>query len=348
MLVLRSAILRSCQTRSLALSARSFVPPRIRLLSFSLQNGSRFSREFSKLRPRVDTARRPPPSPTRFKQVADNTILPDFVGLRPGRDLLKCLAFTGVVGFGAFTIAAITDYRRRRLDFDRLTEIARNFFNQNHDQPTLSEGQKCALALVALNVAVTLLWRVKPLAPAMWRYFSNSFASKSLTVPMVLSTFSHHSVLHLVVNMYCLFSFTHITIDKFLGVDQFLAFFLTAGAVSSLTSLVQKLATRSTIRSLGASGAILAVLTYTCMMIPEARLSVVFLPQFDFSAQNAVYGLLAFDLLGLLFRFKLFDHAAHLGGSLFGILYALYGEDLWKLYYQKVVKTYRRVIEGTE
>ncbi|KAK0404431.1 hypothetical protein QR680_017451 [Steinernema hermaphroditum] len=336
MLVLRSAIFRSA-SRSVAVSARNFgLPPlKVRLLSFSLKN---------------DTARRPPPSPTRFKPITNNTILADFIGLRPGKDLLKCLAFTGAVGFGTFTIAAITDYRRKnQFEFDRLVEITRSFFQQGpHDQPTLSEGQKCALALVALNVVVTVLWRFKPLTPAMWRYFSNSFASKSLTAPMVLSTFSHQNVLHLLVNMYCLFSFTHITIDKFLGIDQFIAFFLTAGAVSSLTSLAQKLVTRSTIRSLGASGAILAVLTYTCMMIPEARLSIVFLPQFDFSAQNAVYGLLAFDLLGLVFRFKLFDHAAHLGGSLFGIFYALYGEDLWKLYYHKVVKVYRRIIGGSK
>jgi rhomboid-like protein len=55
------------------------------------------------------------------------------------------------------------------------------------------------------------------------------------------------------------------------------------------------------------------------MKIPDARLSIVFLPFFHFSAEQAIYGLIAFDLLGLIFRFRMFDHAAHLGGTLFGV-----------------------------
>lgn len=55
------------------------------------------------------------------------------------------------------------------------------------------------------------------------------------------------------------------------------------------------------------------------MKIPDARLSIIFMPFIQFSAQHAVYGLIAFDLLGLIFRFRMFDHAAHLGGTLFGV-----------------------------
>lgn len=59
------------------------------------------------------------------------------------------------------------------------------------------------------------------------------------------------------------------------------------------------------------------------MKMPEARLRILFVPFFDFSAQAAVIGIIVFDLCGLLFRFRLFDHAAHLGGSLFGMLVIL-------------------------
>jgi rhomboid-like protein len=55
------------------------------------------------------------------------------------------------------------------------------------------------------------------------------------------------------------------------------------------------------------------------MKIPDARLAVIFLPFIQFSAEQAVYGLIAFDLLGLIFRFRMFDHAAHLGGTMFGV-----------------------------
>lgn len=72
------------------------------------------------------------------------------------------------------------------------------------------------------------------------------------------------------------------------------------------------------------------------MRMPESRLSIVFLPWFTFSgnsnmtyymssvkflllAEKAVYGIIIFDLLGLLGKFQLFDHAAHLAGSGFGL-----------------------------
>jgi rhomboid-like protein len=55
------------------------------------------------------------------------------------------------------------------------------------------------------------------------------------------------------------------------------------------------------------------------MKVPDAKLQIIFLPFFTFSAENAVYGLLAFDALGLVLGWKMFDHAAHLGGALFGM-----------------------------
>ncbi len=67
------------------------------------------------------------------------------------------------------------------------------------------------------------------------------------------------------------------------------------------------------------SGAILALLAYTCMKVPDARLQIIFMPFFDFSAKQGIYGVLAIDILGLLLGWRIFDHAAHLGGSLFGM-----------------------------
>lgn len=43
-----------------------------------------------------------------------------------------------------------------------------------------------------------------------------------------------------------------------------------------------------------------------------------------------VAGMVAFDALGLIFRWRIFDHAAHLGGAAFGYLYYYYGNDLWE------------------
>uniref|UniRef100_A0A0R3S6G4 rhomboid protease n=1 Tax=Elaeophora elaphi TaxID=1147741 RepID=A0A0R3S6G4_9BILA len=99
----------------------------------------------------------------------------------------------------------------------------------------------------------------------------------------------------------------------------FWAFYITAAAVSSLAGITHKCSIGTNRRALGASGAIMALLVYTCIKLPDARLKIIFVPNFDFSAKHSVIGMIAFDLICLLFGFKLFDHAAHLGGSLFGL-----------------------------
>lgn len=43
-----------------------------------------------------------------------------------------------------------------------------------------------------------------------------------------------------------------------------------------------------------------------------------------------VAGMVAFDVIGLLFRLRLFDHAAHLGGAAFGYFYYYYGSHSWE------------------
>ncbi|CAB3408436.1 unnamed protein product [Caenorhabditis bovis] len=238
--------------------------------------------------------------------------LSDAIPVRPVSHLAKALKFTVFTGVSSFTVAIVAEILSRK--------------NQEN----------------SLYTKVFLLWRVKKLTPLMQQYFTNSFASKSLCAPMILSTFSHHSFIHLALNMYVTTTFASVLIDKFLDVQQFWAFYFTAASISSLLSLTEKALTRSPVRALGASGAILAMLTYTCMMIPEGRVSIIFVPNFDFTAQNAVYGIIAFDLLGLLFRFRMFDHAAHLGGSLFGVFYALYGQHWIWTQYGEIIEQFMR------
>lgn len=67
------------------------------------------------------------------------------------------------------------------------------------------------------------------------------------------------------------------------------------------------------------SGAILGILGYICTRYPETKLQIMFLPMFQFSAENAIIAIMAVDVLGIAFGWKFFDHAAHLGGALFGV-----------------------------
>uniref|UniRef100_A0A9L0S649 Presenilin-associated rhomboid-like protein, mitochondrial n=1 Tax=Equus caballus TaxID=9796 RepID=A0A9L0S649_HORSE len=151
-----------------------------------------------------------------------------------------------------------------------------------------------------------------------------------LCSPMLLSTFSHFSLFHMAANMYVLWSFSS-SIVNILGQEQFMAVYLSAGVISTFVSYVCKVATGRYGPSLGASGAIMTVLAAVCTKIPDGRLAIIFLPMFTFTAGNALKAIIAMDTAGMILGWKFFDHAAHLGGALFGIWYITYGHELiWK------------------
>ncbi|WFC93536.1 rhomboid protease [Malassezia brasiliensis] len=149
---------------------------------------------------------------------------------------------------------------------------------------------------------------------------------------------------------------------------QFLAFFVTAGTFASLASHlvtaarwrfasnVLRDATRalprasssvraqlhSTARtasvalmqlaqraSLGSSGAIYAAFVLSACAYPQASISIMFLPFTAIPIQWGMTGLVMLDVIGLLRGWRVFDHVAHLGGALFGLLYYVYGAAIW-------------------
>lgn len=195
---------------------------------------------------------------------------------------------------------------------------------------SLTEGQRTATGIIALNAAVLCCWRIPAMQRTMIKYFTSNPASKTRCLPMVLSSFSHYSIIHMVANMYVLWTFSS-GIVSLLGKEQFLAVYLSAGVISTMVSYVCKTATGRFYPSLGASGAVIAVLAAVCTKVPEAKLGIIFLPMVTFTAGNALKALVAIDTAGLLLGWRLFDHAAHLGGALFGVWYVAYGHKLiWR------------------
>ncbi|XP_055611124.1 presenilins-associated rhomboid-like protein, mitochondrial [Uranotaenia lowii] len=195
----------------------------------------------------------------------------------------------------------------------------------------LTPGERIFAPICALNVLVYGLWRVPRLQPMMLRYFASNPATKAVCWPMVLSTFSHYSLFHIAANMYVLHSFSHAAVAT-LGREQFLGMYLSAGVIASFASHVLKTVTRQPGLSLGASGAIMAVLAYVCTQYPDTQLSIIFLPMFTFSAGAAIKVIMGLDLAGVMLGWKVFDHAAHLGGAMFGVFWAWYGSQrVWPL-----------------
>ena len=100
---------------------------------------------------------------------------------------------------------------------------------------------------------------------------------------MFLSTFSHYSAFHIFANMYVLHSFANAAVLA-LGKEQFLAVYLSAGVIASMSSIFYKAITSQAGLSIGASGAIMAVLAFVCAQYPDTQLSIIFLPMVTFPA----------------------------------------------------------------
>lgn len=194
----------------------------------------------------------------------------------------------------------------------------------------LSPGEKVFAPIFLLNLGVYGLWRIPSLRSFMLRNFASNPAQSKSNVywSMFFSTFSHYSFFHLFANMYVLHSFSSVV--RNMGYEQFLAMYLSGGVISSFTSYAFKIATKAPGFSLGASGAIMAVIAYVCTQFPHTQLSILFIPGWHFSAESAIQCVILFDLAGIIFRWRLFDHAAHLGGAAFGIFWSYYGKDkIW-------------------
>lgn len=118
-----------------------------------------------------------------------------------------------------------------------------------------------------------------------------------------------------------------------LGREDFLAFYLTCGAFASLSSRIYKYIRKMPNGSLGASGALMGFLGLSAMIFPNANVGIILLP-FSFNIQNALFGMIIFDIIGLITRRFGLDHVAHLAGLTFGYLY-------YKLFLEEKLKNRR-------
>lgn len=100
-----------------------------------------------------------------------------------------------------------------------------------------------------------------------------------------------------------------------------------ASAIAAGRDSLNALAQRS---SLGASGAVYAAFAASALAFPEAKLSIIFLPWLAVPVQWGIAGLVAVDAIGLVRGWAVFDHAAHIGGALFGLVYFYVGASLWE------------------
>ncbi|XP_014283168.1 presenilin-associated rhomboid-like protein, mitochondrial [Halyomorpha halys] len=251
-----------------------------------------------------------------------------------GSKLWKPFIFTAVFSTTSLATAAIWEFesihRKRRQLKDWFHHSRRKYRNDiNKWWNSLTEGEKIFAPICFINILVFLLWKIPSFHPVMVKYFCSNPGGKNICWPMVLSTFSHYSAMHIFANMYVLHSFSSGCVSN-MGKEQFLGFYLAAGAIASFASYVHKVLINRPGLSLGASGAIMGVLGYCCTRFPDLELNIIFLPFFVFKASAAIKFIMGIDALGILLGWRFFDHAAHLGGALFGVFWSAYGSTyIW-------------------
>lgn len=247
-------------------------------------------------------------------------------------------AFTLVFTGTAFGVASALDYRRLS-KFSVLDEIAtmrkrvmtqypepRSYLEDIWQQVRMKwdrafPGQKAVYALIAANVIIFAGFHFPRTMPFLAKHFLHTATSPAYTV--LTSSFAHMQLWHLGFNMLALSSFGPLVAHT-LGVNQFLALYLSSGVMAGFVS---HLAHGRVLgwASLGASGAIFAIFAAATAFKPDMKVGLIFVPGVSFSAEYGLYAFMLFDALGALFKWGIFDHAAHLGGALTGLAYANYG-----------------------
>jgi rhomboid-like protein len=173
------------------------------------------------------------------------------------------------------------------------------------------------LPLIGVNVAVFGLWRVFP--SLLHRIGALVIPYAPTPAQLVVGTFSHQELWHLLFNQVGLYSFGSLVCDT-VGREHFLALYLQAACVSNLASVsaTQFLTARGiydishlTRPSLGASGVVYAMLGISTIIYPEMRIGVIFVPFLFFPIKYAFPALCAVDTAGLFARWSQFDHVGH-------------------------------------
>ncbi|MEX0945130.1 MAG: rhomboid family intramembrane serine protease, partial [Balneolaceae bacterium] len=178
------------------------------------------------------------------------------------------------------------------------------------------------LVLILLNVVVSLyalyinekVFEIGMLRP--YRTFRNQTWYELIT-----SGFLHAGITHLLVNMFVLYFFGTV-IEQVIGPFHFLALYFSALVVSSIPSLV-KHRQNPDYATIGASGAVEAVLFSFIFIFPTEKLMLILLP-IPIPAWIFGIGFLVYSIYEGKRGKGNVNHGAHIAGAVWGILYLIF------------------------
>ncbi|KAK9414201.1 hypothetical protein SUNI508_02300 [Seiridium unicorne] len=192
----------------------------------------------------------------------------------------------------------------------------------------LPETEKVLYGNIALNTSIYAICAL----PSAWALETHLVHApvRSLNYTMLTSMFGHVSAMHLLFNMYCLYSFGSdvARTPTFQSSGSHLAaFYLSSGILSSMGAQIEAIVpSRRFISGKGASGAIMALIGVFAMSYPNAQIGIILLPG-SVDAQLGLSLIAAFETYGLIFGipFLRWGHSVHLAGLAVGVAYAHFG-----------------------
>lgn len=176
-------------------------------------------------------------------------------------------------------------------------------------------------ALIGVNAGLFLGWKLPQLQRTMYKFFLLNKNSLSNPISMLGSAFSHQSPMHIFVNMFVLSSFG-LSLCAMVGAANFASMYLNSCVFASFVSLALPLVSRRGLStaSLGASGAVFSVVGAFSYLLPHAPISLFFIPV-PGGTWLFFLGSVAYNAFGFALRWGTYDYAAHIGGSIAGIIY---------------------------
>lgn len=182
-------------------------------------------------------------------------------------------------------------------------------------------------ALLVINGAVAVAWRIMPFWPLMIRYFMH-VPGYPRAVQAVLNVFSHVQYEHLLANMMTLCLVGPVCCDL-VGRGTFMSTYISAGAVGTLFSLYWANLGRGNIgaHSVGASAAIWGITALYCLLTEQERLKLPFVKDQEvaFWPKMLFAAFVVLEIFSAIRgRSKTMDHASHFGGMAVGMVTAGY------------------------